>query len=145
MSERKAGKLLVAAVIAGVAMVLVWALWVVGSPAKERLRRMDRQKVASLRDLCRAVEAFRDQHDTLPKNLEELTAWEELDTPRADPESGKPYSYEATGETAFRLCATFELESGSGERSPFGIGDRFDRWRHPAGAKCFDLRASADR
>ncbi len=143
MSERGSGKLLLIASVVAVAVALACALWIAGSPAKERMRRMDRQRVGDLRELHQAVDHFWEQKEALPEDLEELTSWEGLDDPRTDPQSGKPYTYQPTGETDFRLCATFALER-SQEHSPYGPGTRFDRWRHPAGQKCFELKVERD-
>jgi hypothetical protein len=49
-----------------------------------------------------------------------------------DPESGAPYTYQVTGESTFKVCATF-AQARDRASDP--------AWNHPAGRHCFDFDA----
>jgi hypothetical protein len=91
-----------------------------------------------LRTIALAVDSFWKQEKTLPKDLDELSTWEGLSTARSDPETGVVYTYRPADKATYELCATF-ARGTSEDPSPYAGGVRFDRWRHPAGEKCFDL------
>ncbi len=140
--QPRGGTRLIGAMIAAMLLVLGLGLWVLDSPAKERQRKLDTKRVGSLRNLSLSIDHFWSDKDTLPKDLEELTAWEGRAEPRSDPDSGEIYFYEATGEAGYRLCATFALESSSPlpRRGYYSNGGP-SVWHHSAGRQCFDLEA----
>ncbi len=77
---------------------------VIGSPAEERARRIDQQRVNDLREMSYQIEQYYQAEVMLPDTLSEVyTA--QIPT---DPATGEPYTYEKTSENSFELCATFE-------------------------------------
>lgn len=126
--------------LAGVVVGFFYA----GSPAEERLRRIDMQRVSDLQTLQSEVVSYWQAKEKLPGNLAELT-----DDIRGygipnDPETGTPYEYRAMGALAFELCAAFARESEgmmAGE-TPMRIAKPYyggiaENWDHEMGRHCF--------
>lgn len=118
-----------------VSAVVAVALYLIGTPADQRLARADEQRVADLLMLSQNVQWHYDATRSLPSTLDELVYGQSLAGLPRDPVSDQPYPYEVTGDTAFRLCATFDT-ARTADATPNG---KF--WQHPAGAYCFELRA----
>lgn len=110
-----------------------------GSPANQRLLAEDRRRV---QDLYRIAQAIHDgwtgsppAERRLPETMEAINEG----TPRAplvlkDPFTQQPYRYEPQENGRYRLCATFQGATLSGEVS--------SSWSHSAGEHCFSLDAS---
>jgi hypothetical protein len=133
-------------------LAVVGGIWLAGSPVKERVRQLDLRREGDLQNIASAIDAHQAQRGTLPESLKALT----LGEPRflygavVDPATKVPYEYEKTGETNYRLCATFDGESSvmdaygnprpmkdSVAMLPYGQRD----WTHGPGRHCYDLDA----
>lgn len=114
-----------------------------GSPFKARLYRFDEQRVNDLRILQNEILNYWIQKDKLPAKLDDLKNNITGFSAPADPESGLPYEYSATGKLSFNLCANFSLASYQiiNERIPKPIGYYSDayqqNWNHEQGKACF--------
>ena len=126
------GLLVVAASAAVVAGILV-----VGSPAEERTRRLDRRRVEDLAAMASSVDLFWTRHSRLPASLEELRREPGASEPAGDPMTNAPYEYRVSSDRAFELCARFE---GDSARDPVA---RSGFWSHGAGLHCFRREARA--
>jgi len=127
---------------------IVWGFVLVGSPISARQRRFDDQRLEDLQAIEMGIERLCVEQEfregrmrktwkaPLPATLDELTerAREEnyytLNT--TDPKTEAPYEYKVTGETTYKLCATFALVRD------YKI-NMF--WNHPAGPHCFTIDA----
>jgi hypothetical protein len=124
------------------ALAVVWGAAIVGSPAAERQRKLDEQRIGDLRDISNEIRQIvlgdkwtiddkSQMKRALPKTLAEVAAaatYRKLDL--NDPETGEPYRYEVTGDTTFRLCAKFSTARDQ----------RYDVfWNHPQGEHCFEF------
>ncbi|MEX2186102.1 MAG: DUF5671 domain-containing protein [Pirellulales bacterium] len=140
--RRTVGRTFQAVAVTVAAVAVVWGGVLVGSPAAERQRKFDERRVEDLRDIGREIRSMcrsdRSDDDAksklkrpLPKTLDEVAqaaTYRKLDI--TDPETGAPYRYEITGESTFRLCATYSTERDQ----------RWEVfWNHPAGDHCFDF------
>jgi hypothetical protein len=123
-----AAVVVVAAIAAG--------LMTVGSPASQRMRRLDERRVEDLIEVTRKANAYWSQHGTLPAAIEPLLTVPGTTTDGRDPSTGHPYGYAPQGGRRYELCAEFAQPS-SAPREP--ERDRF--WLHPAGRHCFRLEA----
>jgi hypothetical protein len=127
--------LLVAGAIAG-------GLFVLGSPAEQRVRRLDTRRVTDLAQLRDAIDVHWTTHGRLPGAIEELRARQgpSLSTYDRDPVTGRPYEYRALTEETFELCGTFERASDDEGRvvMPSGVQGH---WPHPAGRHCVTFKA----
>ncbi len=121
-----------------VVSTVAWGFFLVGSPATQRLERLDQQRLDDLQTIAREIQAMvEDPNDkgtlkeALPKTLEDAARRardERINL--TDPESGEAYTYRATSETTYELCATF-----TGQRD----SDASVFWNHPAGKHCFKI------
>lgn len=116
-------------------------LWIVGSPAEERQRRLDGQRVLDLMAISDRVQRYAQESDALPADLTSLMEQPEFQAGRfrrvqlRDPVTREPYEYEVLGPRTFRLCAQFSRATSS----PFPDDEReMDPWSHGAGRHCFE-------
>ena len=109
--------------IAAVAAAVAAGLLITGSPAEQRLRRADEQRVAELRQLASTAEFRWNREQRLPS----------VDLP-TDPATGEPYDYRVTGPRQFEVCATFDRPSRSELAGDF--------WSHEAGRRCFQFNVT---
>jgi len=132
-----------AAVVALVAGGVGTGFWLTGSPGHARLVALDERRVSDLQDLTAAIDARYGKAAgahrlplpaTLPNDVRRRSSF--ASETADDPVTHRPYEYQRTGPSTYRLCATFATPSSdSGWR---GYGTRTD-WSHPAGRKCFAL------
>lgn len=122
---------IVAAVIAG--------LIAIGSPALQRKHKLDEQRVADLNSISQYLKYYWEQHKQLPADLAELGRQPGFHVP-SDPETGAAFEYAVTGTNAYRLCATFALDSADQEHRRDYSGS--DDWPHGTGRGCFDRHAT---
>ena|SRR5437867_3019069 len=130
----------IASIIVGVAVV--WGFAIVGSPATERLRKLDERRIIDLKTIHSEIQNIvygetpysrRGEMPVkpLPKTLEEIAqSARERRVPVRDAATGEPYEYRVIDETHFELCATFALPR---DRS------HDVAWNHPAARHCFSF------
>ena len=136
MTRVSTGKLLVGAFVALSLAALVGGFLIIGSPARQRLLALDRQRVNDLTRISNAVRVHWEDNGSLPASLSVLSnAWARQVT---DPGSGQPYRYEVTGDETYKLCAVFALKDDESARQPW----ESRLATHPAGPYCFDLNAA---
>jgi hypothetical protein len=117
----------------------------IGSPARQRALRFDKNRVFALQELQNQVLYHWQQTQRLPASLDDLSDDLSGFIVPSDPETGAPYEYRATGPLSFELCADFSLASAAdavaGKASPRSVeypGDALDpRFEHDAGTTCF--------
>jgi hypothetical protein len=124
-------RLAVAGSIAAVVAAVAAGLWVIGSPAEQRLLRFDERRDADLRELAQAVNRHQSEERALPASTAELVDGRRLSHVPLDPATGEPYEYRVTGEREFELCAVFARASRAADVKDF--------WDHEAGRHCFEL------
>jgi hypothetical protein len=106
-------------------------------PRTQRLRRLDERRIADLRMLQQRIVVYRERHDRLPDDFDELSSEPGLGRLPLDPETGAAYGYERRDADSYRLCATFRFETRDDD--PHGLPQEL-RWGHGAGRFCFDRR-----
>lgn len=134
------------AVVAAVLAVVIAALVVIGTPAQERKRKADHQRVEDLIALSSAIDLYYREKKVLPEALSRLPT--RPDTPElhtTNVATGKPYGYRKLAATGYELCTTFDTESSQDLEVVRGAADwdpvNRPFWRHAAGAKCFQFDA----
>jgi hypothetical protein len=119
--------------------IIVFVLTVVGfsiagSPALQREKRFDAERVQDLQNIAWQIEAEASRSGALLETLDayrfEYVSSEEM----KDPVTGEEYEYRVLSEDMYELCATFTHESDS----RFGRGIVDERWSHEAGRECFE-------
>lgn len=128
MSARPVGTWLLIGAGVAVLLSLIAAVAVTGSPAQQRLKRLDERRVRDLIALEASIEGHHRVEGRLPASLDELArsrAWGAQSI--RDPETGRPYEYRAIDARRYELCARFATASQPPQR-----------WEraHPAGRHC---------
>jgi hypothetical protein len=144
-AERNAWR--IAAALAILVSIAV-GFMVIGSPADQRAKRLDSQRLSDLQTIQWQVVNFYQQKGFIPSALSELEdPISGFVVPR-DPQTGAPYEYKLIGQSAkaFELCATFE-RAGSNQyyngsmaapTMPTEAGMKApESWQHEAGRTCF--------
>jgi hypothetical protein len=124
---RIAGTVVVVAVTAAVAA----GIYLLGSPAAERARRLDDRRVQDLSGIARAVDLYWTRESRFPASLDQLRSDTGAGITVVDPATGRPYDYRPLDEGKYELCASFEGDSGESNRFANGF------WTHRAGRQCF--------
>jgi len=115
---------------------IAWGLVQVGSPAQQRARNRDAQRVNDLSAIQYQIINFWTLKERLPDTLVELQDPISGFQVPTDPE-GLTYEYSRTGTRSFVLCATFSAVSEQSMpqlRDPYGMQGN---WDHAAGRVCF--------
>lgn len=143
------------ALAVGVAVLLVIGLgfFIIGSPAKQRMLKIDQQKVYHLQNIQNEIVSYWQAKQKLPARLEDVEDSLAYFTLPLDPETQVNYEYNVVGPLSFELCATFNLplegeEKSKGAPRPAYIDypDQFGgSFQHEAGRVCFTRTIDPDR
>lgn len=126
-----------------VAITVITGFFIIGSPAQERVRRFDQQRINNLQNIQSEIVNYWFNKRVLPENLSALeNSISGYKTP-TDPLTGKPYAYTVKGFESFELCAVFGLDSGDSENqaptAPKPIDGGYNQnWQYNAGETCFE-------
>jgi len=157
--------------IVGVIFVIV-SIWcsfsIMGSPAKQRMLRLDDRRISDLQNIQYQVINYWQQKEKLPENLKvllnPLTGFS-LPVP-PEFEKGEKYEYSVKGPLKFELCASFSLPMLKGwvessgyyggeimprlDKStrnispPIPVGGFNESWDHQTGRTCFERTIDKD-
>ena len=116
--------------ISVIAIAIVTALVMLGSPTEQRMRRLDYRRVQNLRGITDAADLYWTRRGSLPLSLEDLSTEPGVNVMFRDPSTGQLYEYRALSDTTYELCADFQLNS---------VAVRSGFWSHGAGSQCFEL------
>lgn len=147
-SDSKPSKVLAIAVSLVIIGSIVGGFFIVGTPATQRKKRFDEQRVQNLEFLQSQIISFWQVNGRLPDgDINELIKTfgrgiSGMET--NDPETNIPYEYHRTsGKNSFELCATFNFPSENQQNGmvsyyPTGDSDMaMHNWEHGDGKKCF--------
>lgn len=124
------GVIVLVSVIAG--------FFIVGSPAEQREKRFDEQRVEDLHDIQSRIVNYWSRKGTLPVTIGDLE--DELSGFKlpVDPETKENYEYILLDILEFELCATFNTEMDSRAEGELRIRDPLIySWEHGEGRTCF--------
>lgn len=124
------------------ALAIAAGIWVIDSPMRQRLLRLDGARIEDMQTLDSAVRLWWEEHKALPADFDTLAAQPGVNLPRHDPAGGKDYRYRPLDATHYELCADFATDSG--ERSARWRLPAAGQWVHPAGPHCF-RRGAGDK
>jgi hypothetical protein len=133
------GSLMLGASVTAVVAVVVAGLFVLGSPAEERARRIDARRVADLRGIVAATDLFWTRHSELPASLEALNREPGVRLNTGDPATSEIYGYQPLDSVQYELCASFERETEATSNAP-AMAER-NLWAHGSGQQCFQFEA----
>ena len=152
-------------------ILVILAIWfsfsVMGSPAKQRMFRLDDRRVGDLQNMQYQIINYWQQKEKLPKALIDLSnpiTGYSLPVPPMF-EKGEKYEYTVKSPLTFELCATFDLPIPKGWREysgydyggimplatrdksvsyPYPGGGTNESWNHQAGRACFERTIDKD-
>lgn len=133
-------RIFVGVVVTSMAIVAVYGLTLVGTPASQRLLQFDERRVSDLQQITFAIDGYWERNKKLPETLENLQDPRYYLQSITDPKTGEPYEYQMVSDTAYELCAVFETES-SAQQDSRSIPKPFSEqiWDHGIGRTCFAL------
>lgn len=123
-----------------VTAAVIGGIFLLGSPAEERARRLDERRMQDLSGIARAVDVYWTRGASLPSSLEALRTETGANITIVDPATGASYDFRPIEREKYELCATFEGDSRDSDR---GFDAGF--WSHRAGRQCFQRDAVAVR
>ncbi len=124
---------IVVAVIAAASIAI--SFFIVGTPAEQRDRRFDEQRVHDLQLLQDQIVNYWTRKDVLPAALNDLEDNISGFIAPKDPGTKQPYEYAATDLLAFELCATFARTNQDAKSIPYGSFQQ--NWHHETSRTCF--------
>ncbi len=134
------GRRLAIAASVVVLATVVASVWVTGSPSAQREARLDERRVGDLDNIKDAIRSYTQEHGVLPANMVALKSQPGIRLSIADPVTGAPYEYVATGARTYQLCARFTTDTAL--QMPNDYQSRDAHWAHGIGRQCFE-RTSA--
>ena len=127
--------------LGGVIAAGVVGFWLIGSPVKQRLILLDKERVNDLSHISsqlwqQTARVNDGSFEPLPTALPVTSLRKEIYT---DPETGRPYEYYRLSDTTYELCANFALASTDRESKRYYDDRHSPNWEHPAGRYCYQL------
>lgn len=91
-----------------VVIAIAAGFFVVGTPAYQRARRFDEQRIQHLQNIQNEVINYWQRTNALPEQLNDLRSGGYGFSALVDPETGESYTYRRTGDLSYQLCALFQ-------------------------------------
>lgn len=129
-----------------VAIFVIGAFFLVGSPTTQRALRFDGMRSQHLQSLKYSVDAYYAQLGELPASLVDLNKPPYyFGGTTNDPETGVEYEYRATGDREYELCATFTMSSNevkNNSKTTYQPAEpNMFAYEHESGRQCFSVIA----
>ena len=147
-ADRKKLKIFAWVVSLLVLAAVVTGFVLVGSPATQRARRFDQQRVNDLQNIQGQVVSYWSDKGSLPKSLSDLNSSISGFVTPQDPETKGNYEYFVKSTLNFELCANFNQASLNQAPVPSqAIYPNYaaENWTHSAGRACFDRTIDPER
>jgi len=106
-------------------------LYFSGSPAEQRLLRIDERRVQDLIGISQAKNGYWERFDRLPENLQILVDGQRMRSFPSDPETGASYIFQSLDDYSYRLCVEFSVSTTALNANDF--------WAHEADFHCFEF------
>lgn len=128
-----------------VALIAIYGFVAVGSPFKQRMIRLDKERVSDLTVIQAQIINYWAKKNKLPASLNDLTDNISGFKAPTDPETKKAYEYKTLSNLSFELCANFTTKSAKQEdkiAAPYieSLGrypEEAWNWQHEIGRSCF--------
>ena len=138
----------IAWVMSGLVLVtIILGFVIAGTPATQRARRLDDQRVNDLQAIQGQVLDYWMRKAVLPAAAEDLNNPLNGFTFPTDPDTRIPYTYRPTGNLSFELCADFQTDSADSPTAAKPVAPRAlyptdgtmmqQPWTHGKGHTCF--------
>jgi hypothetical protein len=125
--------------VAVVGAAIIAGLYVIGSPAEQRLRRIDDVRTQELIATSHALDAYWRRHQQLPASLDELLQDRDASAILAGIDVHSTQEFKPRGPATYELCAGFNRASPEPANVPGGVF-----WSHGEGRHCFVLEVEAE-
>ena len=116
--------------------VVIFGFSVAGSPFETRARKVDQERVSNISSLKLKIDSYYKDKGSLPDSLDKLTLSTYDSDITKDPETDEEYEYSTSGQTTYKICATFSTASDE-KKDPYRYSNK--DYEHPKGRHCFDL------
>ena len=135
---------------------IIGGFFIIGTPAVQRDRRFDEQRISDLQTLQNGIVNYWTQKEKLPQNLGELEDSISGFIVLKDPASDASYEYNVIDPLSFELCAAFKTSSKDFGLTSVGSkyssmepslyrGNVFQQnWEHEAERTCFTRTIDPD-
>jgi hypothetical protein len=114
--------------------------FIVGTPAAQRERRFDEERITDLQMIQNEIINYWIQKETLPAKLSEMENSISGFAVPQDPQSEDAYEYNVLSDLSFELCAEFKTSSrdfdGAYQMPKYGLFQQ--NWQYQAGRTCFE-------
>lgn len=139
-------RIFVGVIVVAVSATAVAGLWISGSPAAERARRLDDRRIQDLQTISNAIDSYYTQNkEQLPPSLDTLTGARDAYYVSSikDPDTMRPYEYQQDSSSTYRLCATFTTDTRSEGQTPdiYSPYPSSTFWQHGPERTCFAITA----
>lgn len=125
-----------------VAITIIGAFFIVGSPQTARLQQFDSEKVYALQEIQAQIVNYWQSKQVLPNSLSDLNDPISSFVVPNDPQTNQPYEYRIVnvGTPSFELCASFNFAITSNTvNAPISQSKGISQnWSHDAGRFCFE-------
>ncbi|MFH1451439.1 MAG: hypothetical protein ABIF89_02415, partial [bacterium] len=137
-------------ILAGILSFVVLAstitgFFIIGTPAEQRQRRFDEQRVVNLQMMQDQIINYWVRKGVLPQNISELENSISGFIVPTDPEVNLAYEYIIIDTLSFELCATFKTSTKDFDSVPQGLRYSYpydlsqQYWKHEAERTCFTI------
>lgn len=123
---------------------IIGGFFIVGSPATQRQRRFDDQRISNLQEIQNQIINYWQQKEALPGKLVDLNDSISGFVTPVDPETNSAYEYNVTLPLTFELCSNFKtvsFNSAAGlnlpEPATYYADPYKQNWSHGTGRVCF--------
>jgi hypothetical protein len=123
---------------------IILGFFFVGSPAQQRLMRLDDQRIDDLGRIENYVRDYYIEEGTLPKNLTDLEKISINISALTDPVTRESYTYTVKSEVAYEICATFAANSINTPDRSYYMYSYNEDWAHGIGNVCFKRTVDPD-
>ncbi|KKQ77200.1 MAG: hypothetical protein US98_C0010G0004 [Parcubacteria group bacterium GW2011_GWC1_38_6] len=124
-------------VVISIIAAVIYGLFLIGSPAKQRQIKFDQQRISDLQTISSAVNFYQDRKKRLPEALD-LLLFEDYYIPSLkDPATGIPYEYRIINDKQYELCANFDTASSEYSNESYPKPASEEKWNHGEGRRCF--------
>ncbi|MFH1820615.1 MAG: DUF5671 domain-containing protein [Candidatus Nealsonbacteria bacterium] len=128
-----------------VLMSIACGFFIIGTPAEQRQRKFDEQRISDLQMLQSQIINYWTRKELLPQNLNELEDNISGFIVPKDPQNDLAYEYIIIDTFSFELCATFKTSTKDFTSTSKGIRDVYypydsfnQNWAHEAERTCFE-------
>ncbi|MBI2057459.1 MAG: hypothetical protein HYT63_00525 [Candidatus Yanofskybacteria bacterium] len=129
--------------------VIIAGFFLVGTPAQQRERKFDEQRINDLQSLQYQIVNYWQNKGKLPADLDLLTDSISGFVAPTDPQTQNSYGYAVKGSLEFELCTNFKTDSNktsSGRYMPKDMSTAVraypypyqENWEHGVGKTCFE-------